>query len=152
MPVCVMHALRSLSKAQSQCAPPPSDSFTLCAGRFALYRKSHLCIPRMKLNGFIPNSTFMYLRTIYIFPGSVCLFGCNKVGRPILLLRIWVNISFLRIQYNCCKYSRWESVKFGKILSLIKSGCKQGYTFRDWRKSILLLTMMTNLILKSYTF
>ncbi len=29
-------------------------------------------------------STFMYLWAVYVFPGSVCLFGCNKIGRPIL--------------------------------------------------------------------
>jgi len=26
----------------------------------------------------------LYLGAIYIFPGSVCLFGCRKIGRPIL--------------------------------------------------------------------
>ncbi len=31
-----------------------------------------------------PIYVFMYLWTIYIFPGSVCLFGCSKIGRPIL--------------------------------------------------------------------
>ncbi len=29
-------------------------------------------------------SKFMYLWAIYIFPGSVCLFGCSKIGRLIL--------------------------------------------------------------------
>ncbi len=31
-----------------------------------------------------PIPTFMYLWAIYIFPGSVCLFGCCKIGRPIV--------------------------------------------------------------------
>jgi hypothetical protein len=31
-----------------------------------------------------PIPTFMYLWMIYIFPGLVCLFGCSKIGRPIL--------------------------------------------------------------------
>jgi hypothetical protein len=31
-----------------------------------------------------PIPTFMYLWEIYIFPGSVCLFGCTKICRPIL--------------------------------------------------------------------
>jgi hypothetical protein len=31
-----------------------------------------------------PIPTFMYLWAIYIFPGSVCLFGCSRIGRPIL--------------------------------------------------------------------
>ncbi len=30
-----------------------------------------------------PMSTFIYLWAIYIFPGSVCLPGCTKIGRPI---------------------------------------------------------------------
>jgi hypothetical protein len=32
----------------------------------------------------LPISTFMYLWAIYIFPGSVCLFCCSQIGRPIL--------------------------------------------------------------------
>ncbi len=31
-----------------------------------------------------PIPTSLYLWAIYIFPGSVCLFGCSKIGRPIL--------------------------------------------------------------------
>ncbi len=31
-----------------------------------------------------PVPTFMYLWAIYIFPGSVCLFGWSKICRPIL--------------------------------------------------------------------
>ncbi len=31
-----------------------------------------------------PIPTFMYLWPIYIFPASVCLFGCSKIGRCIL--------------------------------------------------------------------
>jgi hypothetical protein len=32
----------------------------------------------------LPIHTFMYLWVIFIFPGSVCLFSCSKIGRPIL--------------------------------------------------------------------
>ncbi len=32
----------------------------------------------------VPIPTFMYLWAIYIFPESVCLFSCSKIGRPIL--------------------------------------------------------------------
>ncbi len=39
--------------------------------------------PEMKLCD-LPIPTFLYLWAIYIFPGSVCLFGCSKIGRPFL--------------------------------------------------------------------
>jgi hypothetical protein len=32
----------------------------------------------------VPIPTFMYLQAIYIFPGSVHIFGCSKIDRPIL--------------------------------------------------------------------
>ncbi len=52
----------------------------------ALYQKSKWCMYSQKWNcatSFrIP--TFMYLWAIYIFPGSVYLFGCSKIGGPIL--------------------------------------------------------------------
>jgi hypothetical protein len=45
--------------------------------------------------GSVPISTFMCLWPIYIFPGSVHIFGCSKIDRPILeiyesLTDIWV--------------------------------------------------------------
>jgi hypothetical protein len=33
---------------------------------------------------FSPNSILIYLRRIYIFPGSVCLFCCSQISGPIL--------------------------------------------------------------------
>ncbi len=40
-----------------------------------------------KLCGRSPNfliSTFKYLWAIYLFPPTVCLFGCSKISRPIV--------------------------------------------------------------------
>jgi hypothetical protein len=38
----------------------------------------------MKLSGLVPNSYIHVSVGDYIFPGSVCLFACSKIGRPIL--------------------------------------------------------------------
>ncbi len=62
---------------------------SLCFARsclaHTLYRKSNLCIPRNETAR--PGSHYLhsciYERFIYS-PGSVCLFGCNKIGRLIL--------------------------------------------------------------------
>jgi hypothetical protein len=40
--------------------------------------------PEMKRKTSFPIPIFMYLWAIYMFPGSACLFGCSKIGRPIL--------------------------------------------------------------------
>jgi hypothetical protein len=37
----------------------------------------------MKLHGLVANSTFVYMWAIYIFPRSVHLFCCSKIGRQI---------------------------------------------------------------------
>ncbi len=47
--------------------------------------KIRLCIPRKwKCAASFPIPTFMYLWAVNTFPGSVCLFDCRKIGRPIL--------------------------------------------------------------------
>ncbi len=46
-----------------------------CAALFFQNRIIMFCLPIF---------TFMYLWAVYIFPGSVCLFCCSQMGRPIL--------------------------------------------------------------------
>jgi hypothetical protein len=40
--------------------------------------------PEMKLRGLVPNSYIHVSMSYYIFPRSVCLLGCSKIGRLIL--------------------------------------------------------------------
>ncbi len=49
-----------------------------------LYLEPDLCIPRNETER--PHSQFLhsyFCKWIYRFPGSVCLFGCSKIGRLI---------------------------------------------------------------------
>ncbi len=51
----------------------------------ALQTRSDLCIPRNETaRASFPISTFMFLWAIYIFPRSVHLFCCSKIGRSIV--------------------------------------------------------------------
>ncbi len=34
----------------------------------------------------IPTFLYLHICTIYIFPGTLCLFGCSKIGRSILVI------------------------------------------------------------------
>ncbi len=68
----------------SPCVPPRQDVFccsecpTHCTGNFIYV------FPEMKQRCIFPVHPFMYLWAIFIFPGSVCLFGYSKIGRLIL--------------------------------------------------------------------
>ena len=67
---CCYHFTRALGAATSDmlhCTENPIDLFL-----------------EMKLHDLVPNSYIhVSVSDLYcIFPGLVCLFGCNKIGRP----------------------------------------------------------------------
>ncbi len=76
----------------------------------ALYRKSNICIPRKGIARPQFQFLFMFLWAIYIFPGSVHIFGCSKIDIPILeiyksLTDIWV-------------YRNWETEHYNAVLEI----------------------------------
>jgi hypothetical protein len=81
----------------------------------ALYRKSDLCVPEMKLRGLLVPNSYIHgsVRDLYIFPGSVCLFGCRKIGRPILEIYT-VNPS----QIHECE--NWETEHYNSVLEITR--------------------------------
>ncbi len=71
----------------------------------ALQRKSHLFIPFLGIvrlqSQYIHN--FMCLGAIYIFPGSVHIFGCSKIDRS------WKYINLSQI-YECIRIDRQKII------------------------------------------
>jgi hypothetical protein len=65
--------------------------------------------PEMNCSASIPISTFMYLWAIYIFPGSIWLFCCSQIGRPILGI-LYINCS----QIHECENWETEHYNSGK--------------------------------------
>ncbi len=88
---------------------------------------------KWKCSASIPIPTFMYLWAIYVFPGSVRLFGCSKIGRLILgiyktLTDTWVWKLGDKILQLCFGNNReaqfhfWEYVNWNQTLYRILTG------------------------------
>jgi hypothetical protein len=67
----------------------------------------------MKLCDLIPNAYIhVSVSDLYIFPGSVCLFGFSKTGR--LVLGIYIN----RSQIHEC--GNWETEHYNSVLEITR--------------------------------
>jgi len=90
---------------------------------------------------FIPIPIFMCLWAIYIFPGSVHIFSCSKIGRPIIgiyksLTDTW-NVE-IRTEAGRNSYSgniRFEFPAFVSLQCTRWSGRKRGDSSVKWRLS-----------------
>jgi hypothetical protein len=54
-----------------------------------LYRKLEKNSQKGNCAASVLFSTFIYLWAIYLFPRSVCLFGCRKIGGSIIVVYKW---------------------------------------------------------------
>ncbi len=72
-----------------------------------------------------PIPTFMYIWAIYIFPGSVCIFGCSKIGKPILgiytvnrsHIHEWGNYNYNYNYNSVLKITRPRSFNFWEYIN-----------------------------------
>ncbi len=118
---------------------------------------SDLCIPRNETSRpcyfkniiimfCLPIVTFIYLWAIYIFPGSVCLFCCSQIGKPILGI-----YKSLTSTHECRTWERGRAVSF---LGIHKSDswysvlCK--YMFEDTEKGRYSLRCICTLQINSW--
>ncbi len=84
-----------------------------------------------------PISTFMYLWAIYIFPGSVHLFCCSKIGRPILginkpITDKWMGKLGTR-QRSFVSFRFYGSYRILRIIKNIKSVYRSTVREYTWR-------------------
>ncbi len=70
---------------------PPSIIYTVPKIQL-LYSQKWNC------EALLPIRTFMYLWAIYIFPGSACVFGCSKIGRPILRIYKLLTEKYMNVE------------------------------------------------------
>jgi hypothetical protein len=77
----------------------------------------------------VPISTFMCLWAIYIFPGSVHIFSCNRIDRPIVgtyksLTDTWI----WEIGTEAAQFLLWEYLLWISVLCLC-SAIKRSFVF-----------------------
>ncbi len=90
----------------------------------------------------VPVSTFMYLWAIYIFPGSVPIFSCSRISRPIVGI-LYINRSRI---HEC---ENWDSGCAIPLLGIFVSNFRycvfavHGVLIRETRDGWPLLTVET---------
>ena len=68
-------------------------------------------LPEIKLSGPVPNSYIhVSVSDLYICPGLVCLFGCSKIGKPILGIR-------KSLTDDC---GNWETEHYNSVLEITR--------------------------------
>ncbi len=95
-----------------------------------LQRKSHLCIPRKgSARPQSPIYTFICLWAIYIFPGSVHIFSCGRIGREIVGItkKIAHRNMNVEIRTEAAQFLFWEHL-FG-IFSIVSFVCVLQFPF-----------------------
>ncbi len=88
----------------------------------------------------LPITTFIYPLGTYIFPGSICLFCCSQIGRPILWL---INRSHI---HEC---RNWE---WGRAVSSFLGIHKSDFHFRYCVEWLLANTVYSTLHEVLYNF
>ncbi len=68
-----------------------------------------MCSQKQNCAALFPVPTFMYLWEIYIFPRSVCLVGCRKIGR--LILGIYKSLTDT-------EFGNWDTEHYNSVLEI----------------------------------
>ncbi len=88
------------------CYSSQQVTYTVSKIRF-MYSQKWNCVASIRI------PTFMYLWAIYMFPGSMCLLGCSKIGRLILGLQY---INWKQI-HDC---GNWETEHYNSVLEITR--------------------------------
>jgi hypothetical protein len=90
---------------------------------YALQGKSYLCVPFLGIAR--PQSQFPHScvwSNLYIFPGSVHIFSCSRIGRPIL--EIYKSLTGIHMSVGTGRETgrgNWETEHYNSVLEITVS-------------------------------